>query len=174
MACRIQNLKPPCGYSVDGIAKIWLLDHDDFKGYRFDNDGLYTSTLVTDIIREGEFIELDNLAAKYNGTGTYAHVLESFIEGLAAETISNLHLGTKRRQVVVFLTNGGKYHTFGSDAGAVLTYQNQTTDGLGSLVNLTALSRRPLFEVTGEAMGRFLRPIVFKPDFENGAYCETI
>lgn len=173
---RINNIKPPCGYRVDGIAKIWLLDKDDFKGYRFDNNGLYSSCLVTDILRVGEFIELDapDMIAKYNGTGQYLHGIESFISGLASETISNLHLGTKRRQVVVFRSNAGRYHSFGSDAGAVLTYQNQTADGLGSLVNLSAASRYPLYEVTADAMARFIQPVVFKPDFNNGAFCEII
>lgn len=172
---RISNIKPPCGYTVEGIAKIWLLDKEDFKGYRFDENGLYGSCLVTDILRVGEFIELDapDMVARYNGSGSYLHGIESFIKGLASETISNLHLGTKRRQVVVFLTKAGRFHSFGSDAGAVLSYTNQTAESLGSLVNLSAASRYPLYEVTADAMARFVRPVLFRPDFDNGAYCET-
>jgi hypothetical protein len=173
--CRIQNIKPPCNYSVDGIAKIWLLDWEDFKGYRFEDNGLYSSCLVTDILRVGEFIELHapDMVAKYSSSGSYLHTLESFVGGLDASTIANLHLGTKRHQLVVFLSNSGKYYTFGYEAGAVLSYQNQTSDGFGSLVNLNAPSKYPLFEVTAEAMVRFICPYKFNPDFENGAYCET-
>lgn len=172
--CRINSIKPPCGYSVEGIAKIWLLDKDDFKGYRFADNGNYSGCLVTDIIRVGDLIELDapDMVAKYDANGLYVHVLTSFISGLKSQTISNLHLATKRPQVVVFLTNAGTYHTFGSDAGANLNYQNQTADGMGSLVNLNAPSRYPLFEVTADAMGRFIIPHTFEPDFNN-AYCET-
>lgn len=170
--CRIKNIKPPCKYTVDGIAAIYLLDYEDFGGYRFDDDDLYGSCLVTDILRTGEFTELQapDMIAKHNSTGQYSHVLESFITTIDAETISNLHLGTKRRQVVVFRANNGKYYTFGYDAGAVLSYQNQTAEGFGHLVTLTCPSRYPLFEVTADAFTRFLSPYRFAPDFNN-AYC---
>lgn len=173
--CRITNLKPPCDYSVEGIAKVWLLDFDDFKGFRFDGNALYSNCLVTDILRVGEYVELNapDMVAKYSSTGSYAHALESFIGTLDASTISNLHLGTKRRYVVVFLGNNGKYYTFGYEAGATLTYQNQTAEGFGSLVNLSAASRYPLFEVTPDALNRFITGSTFSPDFNNGAYCET-
>lgn len=175
MACRIKNIVPPCGYSVDGIAKIWLLDTDDFKGYRFDGNDLYNNCLVTDIMRTGEFIEIaaPDMVAKHNSTGAYLHVVETFINDLNAETISNLHLGTKRRQITVFRTNAGRYFTFGYDAGAVLSYTNQTSDGLGHLVTLNCPSRFPLFEVTADAMTRFVAPFEFKPDFDNNTYCEN-
>lgn len=172
--CRLKNIKPPCKYSVEGISAIYLLDHDDFKGYRFDGDENYANCLVTDILRVGEYIELEapEMAARHNSTGNYSHVLESFINDITADTISNLHLGTKRHQIVVFRANNGKYYTFGYEAGAVLTYQNQTSEGFGHLVTLTCPSRYPLFEVTPEAFTRFVSPYRFAPDFDNNAYCE--
>lgn len=170
MNCRITNLRPPCAYNADGIAKIWLLDSADFKGYRFDT--VSAGCLVTDILRVGPFIELEapDMVAKYNFNGS--HMITSFIPSLAADIVAQLQLGTKRRQVVLFLTNAGKYHAFGSDAGAVLGYQLQTADGAGSLVSLVAASRFPLYEVTPEGANRFVQPVAFRADFENGAYCE--
>lgn len=176
MSCRVKNLKPPCGYSLDGIAKIWLLDHDDFSGYRFDKNDMYSNCLVTDILRIGDYIELEapDMVAKYAGTGNYSHSLDSFISTISHETISNLHLATKRRHIVVFLANNGRYYTFGYEAGAVLSYQNQTAEGFGHLVNLNAPSRYPIFEVTADAMGRFIAAHIFKVDFDNNAYCEIL
>lgn len=162
---RVKTIKPPCGYSVDGIANIWLLDYDDFSGFRFDGDETYANCLVTDILRTGDFTELDapDMVAKYNGAGNYVHTLETFINTMNATTISNLHLGTKRRQVVIFRANNGIYYTFGYDAGAALTYVNQTGDGLGHLVTLTSPSRYPLFEVTPDALARFVSPGDYLP-----------
>lgn len=173
--CRIKSIKPPCDYQVEGISKIWLLDWEDFRGYRFEGNDLYSSCLVTDILRVAEYTELaaPDMVARYSSSGNYIHNLETFVSGLDAFTIANLHLGTKRRQVVIFLSNSGKYFTFGYEAGAVLAYQNQTAEGFGSMVNLNAPSTYPLFEVTPDAMKRFTSPYKFNPDFQNGAYCET-
>lgn len=171
---RVANLKPPCGYTVEGLASIWLLDFEDFRGYRFDGDDLYSNCLVTDILRAANFIEVSapDLVAKYSTSGSYIHSLETFVGTLDALTISNLHLATKRRYVVVFGGNNGKYYTFGYEAGAVVTYQNQTAEGFGALININAPSRYPLFEVTPDALERFITGGVFVPDFTNDAYCE--
>lgn len=174
--CRIKNIKPPCSYSVDGIAKIWLLDWDDFKGYRFKNNELYSNCLVTDILRYADFTELSapDMVAKYNSTGSYVHTLETFVPGLTAETLAELHLGTNRRYVVVFIANNGKYYTFGYEAGATLTYANQTSEGFGSMVTLNAPSEYPLFETTAQAIINNEIPYLFVPDFDNGAYCTLL
>ena len=174
--CRIKNIKPPCGYTVEGLAKIWLLDFEDFRGFRFDGNDLYSNCLVTDILRVGDFIELaaPDLVAKYSSSGSYVHNLESFVGTLDASTISNLHLATKGRYVVLFRGNNGNYYTFGYEAGAAVTYLNQTAEGFGSLVTVNAPSRFPLFEVTPDAVNRFVTAYTFNPDFDNNAYCETI
>lgn len=143
--CRINSIKPPCGYVVEGIAQIWLLDFADFQGFQF--DGLYDSAVVTGILKTGNFVELDapGMTAKYSSAGAYVHTLETFVGGLSASSISNLHLATKRRQVVAFKTNAGAYYVFGYEAGAVVNYKNQTVDGAGSLVTINAPSIYPLF-----------------------------
>lgn len=172
--CRIQNIKPPCGYRVEGIARIWLLDFDDFGGYRFEGNDLYGNCFVTDILRYADFIEIDapDMVAKYTSSGAYVHTIETFVGALSASTISNLHLATKRRQIVLFEANTGQFYTFGYEAGAKVTYANQTAEGFGSMVTITANSIYPLFEASkdvltnnGEVAGEF------NPDFNN-AYCE--
>lgn len=171
MNCRIKNIKPPCGYSVDGIASVKLLDFDDFDGLRFENDGLYDNNLVTAVFHDSQFTELDAPdSAKYNSTlqnGIYTHTLETFIGQLSAETLANLHLSTKRRYFVLFQTRSGRYFCFGYAAGAQVSYTNQTTEGTGSIVTVTAQSIYPLFEVAADALNPIPYEIIFVPDFEH-------
>jgi len=175
--CRLQNIIPACGYTVEGISEIKLLDFEDFIAFEFDGDNLYDSCLVTGIVRTNDFtqIEAPDLVAKYTGpvnNGVYAHGLETFVNELSAQTISNLHLATKRRQLVLFKTNAGKYFIFGYEAGAIVTYTGQTAEAIGSLVTIQGASIYPLFEVIGTAVTNFVRPSEFDIDFNNGAYCE--
>jgi hypothetical protein len=151
MSCRIAHIKPPCGYIVEGVEQIWLLDFDDFGGYKFYEDGNYEKCYVEEILQSGTFKELDapDLVAKYSSTGNYAHRLETFVGALNSSTLSSLHLATKRRQVVLFKTNSQQYFTFGYEAGAAVSYANQTNEGFGSAVTLTSNSIYPLFEYTG-------------------------
>lgn len=152
MACRIQSIKPPCAYNVEGIQRIILLDSADFIGFAFDGDGLYNNCLVTDIYRGGDFAELQTPdSAKYSSNSAGVHNLETFIGELSAFSLANLHLATKRRFIAFFQTNAGKYFTFGYRAGAFLTYANQTAESLGSLVTLSADTNYPLFEVNAAA-----------------------
>lgn len=171
--CRISKLKPPCQYTVEGIARVWLLDYADFIGFRFRNKDLYNDGFVTAILRSGSYIELNapDMVAKYASTAKYVHTLESFTATLEAEVIQSLHLGTKRRYVVVFLGNNGRYYVFGYEAGASLSYTNQTAEGFGSMVVLTAPSEFPLFETSLSAITDNELQFEFIPDFENGAYC---
>lgn len=172
-SCRITKLKPPCQYTVEGITRVLLLDYADFLGFRFRNKDLYNDGFVTAILRSGNYIELNapDMVAKYNSTAKYVHVLESFTGTLEAEVIQSLHLGTKRRYVVVFVGNNGKWFTFGYEAGASLSYTNQTAEGFGSMVTLTAPSEFPLFETTAEAVNSNEIIFTFRPDFEGSAYC---
>jgi len=174
---RIQHLKPPCGYNLAGLEKILLLDFEDFAGFKFAGDDLYNNCLVEAILRKAEFVEVQTPdGAKYTSTLSgkiYAHVLETFVSELSAELSANLHLGARRRQVPVFQLKSGKYFTFGYEAGAVLTYANQTAESSGAVVSLTAASIYPLFEVTPEALFASYSE-AYTLDFINGAYCEII
>lgn len=174
--CRIQNIKPPCGYRVEGIDLIRLLDFDDFDGFKFDGDDLYNNCLVTAIIRSGGFVEVDSPdTAKYTSSlqnGIYTHTLETFIGDLSAELEATLHLATKRRYIVLFRAKNGRYFAFAYEAGASVSYANQTAEGVGSLVTITAASIYPLFEVSEEAFTAETYSSEFIPDFDSGAYCE--
>lgn len=175
--CRIQNIKPPCGYRIEGIEAIRLLDFDDFDGFKFDGDDLYNNCLVTAILRSGDFVELDTPeTAKYTSSlqnSIYTHTLETFIGDLSAELEAMLHLATKRRYIVLFRTKSGRYHAFAYEAGASVSYANQTAEGVGSLVTVTASSIYPLFEVSVEAFTAETYSSEFIPDFNSGAYCEA-
>lgn len=172
---RVTNMKPPCGYNAEGIDEVKILDFEDFKGYKFFDDNLYNNCKVIAIYKTGTFTEIEAPdTAKYGSTiagAIYSHVLETFVSALNADLLANLHLGTKRRFVVVFRAKNGKYFTFGYEAGAVLTYSAQTPESLGALVTLTAVSTYPLFETEAEALTA-LPASEFLPDFNNSAYCE--
>lgn len=151
--CRIQSLIPPCGYRDSGITAIRLLDFDDFDGFRFGGSGLPDSCFVEAVFRSGDFVEIDAPdTAKYTSSlqeGVYTHILETFIGDLSAPFAAALHLATKRRYLVLFRVKSGQYFAFGYDAGADIGYTNQTAEGLGAAVTITAVSVYPLFEVSG-------------------------
>jgi hypothetical protein len=151
MSCRIGHIKPPCAYAVEGVERIWLLDFDDFAGYRFYEDGLYGVGYVEEILQLGPFREIDapELVAKYSSTGAYVHRVETFVGALKGSTLSELNLARKRPQVVLFKTLSQQYFTFGYEAGASIAHTNQTNDGFGSSVTITANSIYPLFEYLG-------------------------
>lgn len=175
--CRLLNLKPPCGYNLEGLEKILLLDFEDFDGFEFDGDDLYINCLVVAILRGAEFIEVQTPdGAKYTSglSGKiYAHTLETFVSELSADVSANLHLGTKRRHLPVFQLKSGRYFTFGYEAGAALTYANQTAESVGALITITCASTYPLFEVTAGALLDSYTD-TFDVDFNNGAYCEIL
>jgi hypothetical protein len=165
MACRIQSIVPDCGYRVAGIDSIQLLDFDDFGGCKFEGDELYSNCFVTAILRSGEFVGLDATeGAAYTSSfqnGLYTHTLETFIGDLSANLGSMLHLATKRRYLVIFRAKNGGYFAFGYDAGAKVTYANQTSDSPGSLVTITATSIYPLFQVDAGAFIKAPEIVVF-------------
>lgn len=174
MKCRVQKIVPNCDYSVEGIAQIWLLDFEDFEGFRFLNKGNYDSCYVTDILRSSEFIEVDapDMIGKYNSTGNYTHTIETFIGDITADTISNLHLATKRKQIPLFKSNSGKVYTFGYEAGATINYNNQTGDGFGSVLTISSNSIYPLFECNPLIISSLPKPRnKWNVDFNNNTYC---
>lgn len=174
--CRIQNLKPPCDYGLAGLTSIQLLDREDFAGFRFDGDDLYSNCLVTALYRSADLVDVaapDN-GARYTSSlqnKIYTHTLETFIADLSAPVIADAHLSTKRRYVPVFGLPTGKFFTFGYDAGARVSFSGQTSDAIGVLLTITANSIYPLFEVAADALA-VEYGIEFVPDFGGSAYCE--
>lgn len=155
-------MKPPCGYNPDGITDVRILDFEDFRGFRFEGDGVYSNCLVSDILRVGDFTDVSSPeSAKYNSSlenNIYTHTVETFVPDINADLLSDLHLSTKRRYIVQFRGKSGRYFVFGKEAGAAITYAGQTADGFGVLLTMTARSRYPLFE-TSFKTGRYIRVI---------------
>lgn len=163
---------------MEGIDDIQLLDFDDFNGFQFNGDDLYANCFVNAVLRSGDFVKVDTPeTAKYSSSlqnGVYTHTLETFIGDLSAELEATLHLATKRRYIVLFRAKNGRYFLFGYEAGAVVTYANQTAEGVGSLVSITASSIYPLFETYEDAFINQIINAEFIPDFDSGAFCETV
>jgi hypothetical protein len=151
MGCKIQNIVPACGYQPQGITDIRLIDTEDFIGFVFENL-LYDSCYVTDILYSGNAVTIaspDSAFYESERVGRLtSHSMETFVSELSAEVERQLMLATKRRYLVVFRLQNGKWFTFGYEAGAVVTYRNRTDGGAGSAVRITATSAYPLFEVS--------------------------
>lgn len=170
--CRIQNLSPICGYSGDGVVTVMLLDFEDFDGFVFEEDAPY----IENIVHRGVFITLDfhNFPAQYNGTlnaGIYSHGLEAFIPELSGPILADLHLATKRPQLVVFKTRSGKYFTFGHEKGAKVSYSVITASNTGAALTLTTASQYPLYEVSPEAFTEGAHPREYVLLFDDSAVC---
>lgn len=175
--CRLQNLTPTCGYNGDGVVSVMLLDFEDFLGFTFEGNASYASCYVDSIVHGGAFVTIDlpDFPAQYNSSlsaGTYGHSLEAFIAELSAPIISDLHLATKRPQLVVFKTRSGRYFTFGHDNGAKASYTVQTADNAGAVLTLSASSQYPLFEVSPQAFEGDVHPFMYVPLFDDTAVCE--
>lgn len=144
------------GYQSEGLDEIRLLDFDDFGGFTFTGDGPSTTGFITGMRRDGKLIDVNAPeTAKYSSSsqkGVYTHTVETFIPDLTGDMLAALDLATRRRYLVIFRAKNMRYFTFGREAGATLTYVNQTEGGLGSLVTLTAQSVHPLFEIDKEAL----------------------
>ena len=180
MKCRISHLAKATKYASSGIRQIRLLDYDDFAALQFDSsdaNGEGSRNLITNILREGEFIDLEaSQTAKYTLTsegGEYAHTLETFLDSMRHKVIASLNLAAKRRKyVVLFRTTDEQYFLFGSAPGAKLSYSSQTDEATGSIIKLSEMSECPLFEVDKEAATRaaFGTAIRYAPNHEN-AFC---
>lgn len=175
--CKLFNLVPACDYTVEGIVHARLLAMSELDGLDFEG-GNYDSALVTAIFRRGDYVPLPApVSAKYAMTKAgdiYTHVLDTFVGDLGAEFQAQLHLGGKTRYLALFLTAAGKWHVFGYDSGAAVSFGNQTAEGAGSLVTITAASIHPLFEVMPSAVDSTPSAGAFVPDFNNGASCEIL
>lgn len=150
MASKITTLKPACDYTLEGIRAVSLLDWEDFVGFEFSGDDLYSNCQVVAINQGADFVDVQSDFSKYTSqvsTRVYTHTVECFVAALNASMLSNLALGIMRRYVVLFETNAGKRFVFGYEAGASFNYAGQTEGAIGATVTLTCLSRYPLFEV---------------------------
>lgn len=175
--CRIQNLTPTCGYNGDGVVAVMLLDFEDFISFTFEGYASYASCYVEKIIHNGLFISIDlpDFPAQYTGSlsaGVYGHSLQGFIAELSAPIIADLHLATKRPQLVVFKTRNGRYFTYGHDNGAKASYSVQTADNTGAALTFTASSQFPLFEVSPQAFEMEGHPATYIVQFDETALCE--
>jgi hypothetical protein len=176
--CRIQNLTPACGYNGSGIIKVILLDFEDFQGFGFQDGAGYESCFVESMFHSGDFVEIPLLdfPGDYAGNlnaGIYSHVLEAFLSELSGSMLSQLHLATKRPQLVIFETRAGKYFVFGQDNGAKASFNIVTADGTGAVLTLSATSIYPLFEVSADALQPYkAQPGVYVPVFDETAVCE--
>lgn len=175
--CRIQNLTPVCAYNGSGVTAVMLLDLDDFAGFVYRDSEGYETCFVETIQRTGSFVvvEFNDFPAQYNGplvSGLYSHTIEAFISELSSEIISNLHLASKRPQLVVFKTWDGKYFTFGQVTGADVNYTAQTTDGTGAAVTFSQNSPYPLYEVSASAFDFGGHPYQYIPQFDSSAVCD--
>lgn len=150
MNCRITHIEPPCAYNVEGIRCIRLLDFDDFTALEFHGAG-YETCIVTEIIHKGDFINVEATGgAKYNSTlqnGLHTHKIETFIGDLSAELQAELQLASKRRFLVEFEIYSGRRFLFGYEAGAEVSFNNQTAESVGSMLTISAMSIHPLFEL---------------------------
>ncbi len=176
MSCRVTSFAKKCGYLPEGIDRIYLLDFDDFNGYKFTGDSLSDISDVENIFRSGDFAILDaNGSGKYTQGKSgkiYTHTIESFLEDFDADTVRNLNLGVNRRFLVAFRANSGRYFVFGQPGGAALTYELQTDGGSGAAITIRCSSLAPLFETSLDAINGTSPRSQYVPSFTTGAACE--
>lgn len=146
-------------YNLGGISHIWLLNIDDFVGYRFKDDGLYDSCYVEAIDKSNIFFELgcvpETNFKESLTNGMYKQELNTFVRTLNNNLIAWLRYAMSGKFVVVVRTMDGKYFVFGSDGGARLSYSGQTGqagDTNGITLKLEKTSIYPLFEVNETAI----------------------
>lgn len=180
MDCKLnKDLIGSCNYSVAGINKLWVLNIDDFQVYEFKNDGLYSEVYVENIYIKGKWYEVqtvdDSKFTEKFTAGGYAQELNTYVAQFDSDIQSEILKTNKRKFLVLFRTNEGKYFVFGSDGGVPLSYNAETgTKGssIGYSVSFSKSSQFPLFEVNPDYMvngggAKFQYVPVFAP-----IYCE--
>lgn len=174
MKCRLlSDIKHKCEYNSGGVSQLLLLDIDDFKTYRFLDDGLYDTCYIERIrVKRTGYIEFDienetNFTEK-NENGIYIQSLSTYIRGLDAEKTSQLLLATKHTYLVVFVTNTGRIFSFGSDGGASVSF-SQATGKIGEVEGYTITIEKksiyPLFEADTNALKVYLLGTEDKANF---------
>lgn len=161
MNCRLINdIKHKCEYNSGGINQLLLLDIADFKNYVFRADGLYDTCFVERIkVSKASYIEFDTTTettfTESLDNGTYKQQLNTVIRTLHADTTRDLLIATKRRYLVVFSSYAGRLYSFGSDAGAQISFSQSTGkqgEYEGYAITIEKKSLYPLFQIDMEAL----------------------
>lgn len=180
MDCKLdKNLTGECKYAISGIHSLWVLNIDDFQVYEFQNDKLYSEIYIDNIYIKGRWYELQTIdESKFTekfANGGYTQELTTYISKFDSEIQAEMLKTNKKKFLVLFRTNEGRYFVFGSDGGVPLVYTAETgTKGssIGYSVTLSKNSQFPLFEVNPDYMvngggAKFQYLPVFEP-----IYCE--
>lgn len=161
MGCKLtQNIKHNCEYNPGGIIDVFLLDVNDFYHYQFENDGLYNSCYVEDIIKQGvAFIKLDVVSAsaftERQEGGVYKQELQTFVRSLNSAKTSQLLLTKANKYIVAYRTHDDKAFSFGMDGGASLVFTQQSGqvgDASGYQIIISKSSIYPQFEIDGDIL----------------------
>ena len=160
MDCKLnKDLIGSCNYSVAGINKLWVLNIDDFQVYEFKNDGLYSEVYVENIYIKSRWYEVqtvdDSKFTEKFTSGGYVQELNTYVAQFDSDIQAEILKTNKRKFLVLFRTNVGKYFVFGSDGGVPLSYNAETgTKGssIGYSVTFSKSSQFPLFEVNPDYM----------------------
>ena len=175
----MNSLTGDCKYSISGIHSLWVLNIDDFQVYEFRDDKLYSEIYIDNIYIKGRWYELQTIdESKFTekfANGGYSQELTTYISKFDSEIQAEILKTNKKKFLVLFRTNEGRYFVFGSDGGVPLVYTAETgTKGssIGYSVTLSKNSQFPLFEVNPDYMvngggAKFQYLPVFEP-----IYCE--
>lgn len=180
MDCKLnKDLTGECKYAISGIHSLWVLNIDDFQVYEFMNDKLYSEIYIDNIYIKGKWYELQTIdESKFTekfANGGYTQELTTYISKFDSEIQAEILKTNKKKFLVLFRTNEGRYFVFGSDGGVPLTYTAETGSkgsSIGYSVTLSKNSQFPLFEVNPDYMvngggAKFQYLPVFEP-----IYCE--
>lgn len=180
MDCKLnKDLTGDCKYSISGIHSLWILNIDDFQVYEFRGDKLFSEAYVENIYIKGRWYELqtidDSKFTEKFANGGYTQELTTYISKFDSEIQAEILKTNKRKFLVLFRTNEGRYFVYGSDGGVTLAYTAETgTKGssIGYSVTLSKSSQFPLFEVNPDYMvngggAKFQYRPIFEP-----IYCE--
>lgn len=167
--CRFTSIVRPCGYVPEGVTEVSLIDFEDFRGYVL-NDFLVESV---GYVGTAAVLDTSDPLAQYTGSVAgklYTHEIELTLQGIKGETLDKLHTASRRPQVVVFNTAEGRSFTFGSQAGATVTYSPVTEGGAAIQVAIRATEHVQLYEVIAPSDQSL--PFTYIPVFDDFASCE--
>ena len=180
MDCKLnKDLTGGCKYSISGIHSLWVLNIDDFQIYEFMDDKLYSEIYINNIYTKGRWYELQTIdESKFTEkfvNGGYTQEVTTYISKFDSEIQAEILKTNKRKFLVLFRTNEGRYFVFGSDGGVSIAYTAETgTKGssIGYSITLSKNSQFPLFEVNPDYMvngggAKFHYRPIFEP-----VYCQ--
>lgn len=177
MKNRVNNIKTTLGYNPGGITHIWLMDINNFIGYRFKDDALSDEYLIEGIIASSGFLELDAINetnfTESVANNIYKQKLSTFIYPLTNNNIKNIIDLQKGKYLVIFRSILGQTFCFGADGGASISFTQQTgkTGGVeGYNISIEKNSSTPLYLITDNVEVK--SAIKYQPVFEDGAFCQ--